>query len=246
MCYPGEGDTVRDHYEGGNRLLDALSAIERDAVAVDLHMLAVDRRQGGTQPGQTFGHVDFPMSAVFSVVAIVQSGDLAEVGSIGREGFVPAQVALGAATARRTTFCQIPGVVARMPIEPFRHALETYPGFAILVQRSVEARLFNSEQLAACNLMHTVVERCARWLLTMRDQLGRDDFPLTHEFLAAMLGVRRAGVTQAAGSLYDAGAIMYRRGQVTIENVERLNASSCECYQASHEMQERALQSDAV
>jgi CRP-like cAMP-binding protein len=237
---------VRHEYEGGNRLLDALAATQLDTVAADLQILTVDRRQGGTEPGQSFGHVDFPMSAVFSVVAIVDSGDFAEVGSIGREGFVPAQVALGAASARRTTFCQIPGVVARMPIEPFRRALETCPAFATLVQRSVEARLFTSEQLTACNLMHSVVERCARWLLTMRDQLGRDDFPLTHEFLAAMLGVRRAGVTQAAGSLSEAGAIVYRRGQMTIENVERLNASSCECYQASRAMQEHALRSDVV
>jgi Crp-like helix-turn-helix domain len=237
---------VRELYEGGNRLLDALSPAQRAAVAVDLQVLAVDRREGGSEPGESFGHIDFPLSAVYSVIAMARNGDVAEVGSIGREGFVPAQVALGADHAWRTTFCQIPGDVARMRVEPFLEAIDTHRRLAMLVERNIEARLFVSEQLTACNLLHALVERCARWLLTMRDHLGRDEFPLTHEFLAAMLGVRRAGVTQAAGTLHAEGAIVYRRGQVRIVDADRLNDLACECYQATRDMQEHALRGEVL
>ena len=230
-----------DHYERGNRLLDALPTERRLRLSADLHVVAVERREHASDPGEHYYWVDFPIDAVYSIVASGRNGELAEVGTVGREGFVPAQLAVGASVERRTTSCQIGGRVARMPVDAFRHALERDPLFHELACRNVDARLFAAEQLNACNLMHTVMERVARWLLTTRDRVGRDEFPLTHDFLAAMLGVRRAGVTQAAGLLHQAEAIAYRRGQVTVQNAARLEERACDCYRAIREVYETAL-----
>jgi CRP-like cAMP-binding protein len=123
----------------------------------------------------------------------------------------------------------------------FRRTLLESGELARLTQRNVSARLFASEQFSACNLMHPVVERCARWLLMTRDRVGRNDFGLTQDFLATMLGVRRAGVTQAAGRLKHAGAIEYRRGHVTVLDEAVLVAACCECYGMTREAFEAAL-----
>lgn len=230
-----------DLYEGGNRLLDALPAERRLPLTIDLRVVTVDRREHVTEPGSVFDRVDFPIDAVYSIVATGRNGELAEVGTVGREGFIPVQLAAGARVERRTTSCQIGGRVARMPLETFRRALEDDGIFRELARRNLEARLFAAEQLNACNLMHAVIERVARWLLITRDRVGRDEFPLTHDFLAAMLGVRRAGVTQAAGTLHEAEAIAYRRGQVTIQDPLRLEEMACDCYRATREVYEQAL-----
>lgn len=241
-----EGALLPGLYEGGNRLLDALPAERRIGLTLDLRVVNVDRREHATEAGVVFEHVDFPIDAVYSIVASDRHGEIAEVGTVGREGFVPAQLAVGSMLARRTTTCQIGGRVARMPVPAFRHALETDVIFSEFAHRNIDARLFAAEQLNACNLMHSVIERVARWLLITRDRVGRDEFPLTHDFLATMLGVRRAGVTQAAGSLQQAEAITYRRGQVTVRDPERLERAACDCYRATREVYEAALAGTVV
>jgi hypothetical protein len=227
---------------GGNRLLDALPSERRVPLTVGLYVVTVERRERASDPGAVFHRVDFPIDAVYSIVASGRNGELAEVGTVGREGFIPVQLAVGARVERRATSCQIGGRVARMSVEAFRHALESDPVFAELARRNVEARLFAAEQLNACNLMHSVIERVGRWLLTTRERVGRDEFPLTHDFLAAMLGVRRAGVTEAAGTLHQAGAIAYRRGQVTVQDPARLEEVACDCFRAMRDVYERALE----
>jgi CRP-like cAMP-binding protein len=131
--------------------------------------------------------------------------------------------------------------VVRVEPGSFRAAMDGRGELFGFVQRSVGARLFAAEQLVGCNITHTLRERCARWLLMTRDRVRRDEFPLTHDFLAMMLGVRRASVTEIAGELQDEGAIRYQRGLVTIVDEAKLMQRACECYAAITEEFERVL-----
>jgi CRP-like cAMP-binding protein len=179
--------------------------------------------------------VDFPIDAVLSVVATLSNGSTCEVATVGREGFVEVDAALASRIAHRTSFCQIPGHVARMPIDTFQAELDTNREFKTVILRAVRTRAFMTEQLAMCNLKHTIVERFARWLLMTRDRLQRGEFNVTHEFMAIMLGARRAGVSQAAATLQAGGCITYRRGIVKILDDPALIARACECYAAERD-----------
>jgi CRP-like cAMP-binding protein len=235
------GPLVYQAYGGGNRLLDGLPEADKSALVGSLHVVSFGVRDPIAVTGEPQVHVAFPIDAVFSIVALFSSGQTAEVGTVGREGFLPLEIIAGAKGALRTTFCQVPGRGAVMHRSVFEQAFAERRAFALQVQRNASARLFVSEQLTACNLSHSVVQRCARWLLMTMDRVARPDFLLTHEFLAMMLGVRRAGVTEAAGQLQRAGAIRYRRGNITVLDPALLRAASCECYDATNAVQEAAL-----
>ena len=166
-------------------------------VADDVEIVSLASRRWLAPYGGPRHHVDFPIDAVISIVATLRSGDAIEVGTIGREGFMETDAALESDTARRGSFCQVAGDVARMPLSRFRERMDANGAFARLMRRSVTATLFNVQQLAACNAKHRVEAQCARWLLMTRDRVGRDAFPLTHESLANLLGVRRASVSVA-------------------------------------------------
>ena len=219
----------------GNRLLAALSEVTRARAAASLDVVALQRQQFTNRYDSRMHTVDFPIDAVMSVVATLSKGATCEVATVGREGFVEVDAALGSRIAHRSSFCQIPGHVARMPIDVFQRELDTNREFKTLVLRTVRTRAFMTEQLAMCNLKHTIVERFARWLLMTRDRLGHDRFNVTHEFLAIMLGARRAGVSQAAATLQATGCVTYRRGVIEIVDGAALTARSCECYAAERD-----------
>ena len=178
---------------------------------------------------------------MISIVATLRSGDAIEVGTIGCEGFLETDAALESDTARRGSFCQVSGDVARMTLGRFRARMDDNSSFARLMRRSVTATLFSVQQLAACNAKHRVEAQCARWLLATRDRVRRDAFPLTHDALALLLGVRRASVSVAIQSLEAAGAIVHQRGMVTISGPASLRAASCECYEDCKETSRQAL-----
>ena len=158
-----------------------------------------------------------------------------EVGTVGHEGFVESEAALGSSLSSRTSFCQVQGLVARMSIERFVMRMDGSLSFARFMRSNVRAALFSSQQFTVCNAMHSVLERCARWIAMTADRVGRPQFKLTHEFLAIMLGVRRASVTEAADQLHQMGAIEYSRGVVTFVDGVILERIVCECYKASKE-----------
>ncbi len=227
-------------YSGGNRLLDSLPEADRTALVESLHVVSFAVRDPIAIPDEPLEHVSFPIDCIFSVVALFGSGDTTEVGTVGREGFVPAEIVAGMGPLRMT-MCQVPGRGALMHRAAFQRTFAERPAFARQVQRNASARLFISEQLTACNLNHNVVQRCARWLLMTADRVGHPEFPLTHEFLAMMLGVRRASVTEAAGELQRSGAIRYRRGNIMLLDRPLLLGIACECYGATSDVQEAAL-----
>lgn len=227
-----------------NRLLAALSQVSRARVEATLDVLPLRRQQFTNRYDTRMQTVDFPIDAVMSVVATLSNGATCEVATVGREGFVEVDAALASRIAHRSAFCQVPGHVARMPIDAFRAELDANREFRTTIMRVVRTRAFMTEQLAMCNLKHTIVERFARWLLMTRDRLGSDEFKLTHDFLAVMLGARRAGVSQAAATLQSAGCIAYRRGVIMILDDRALGARACECYRAQCEAIEICFRKD--
>jgi CRP-like cAMP-binding protein len=219
----------------GNRLLDALPASDMVNLEGDLTIVPLRAHQSTHSIGRVITYVDFPIDAVISVVAMLVNGDTVEVGSVGSESFVESEAALGSPLSSRASFCQVQGLVGRMSIECFVRRMDTSVTFARLMRSSVRATLFSSQQFTVCNAMHSVLERCARWIAMTADRVGKPQFSLTHEFLAIMLGVRRASVTEAAEQLHQMGAIEYSRGVVTFVDAVVLGSIACECYKASKE-----------
>jgi|SRR5947209_2063776 len=217
-------------FSSGNRVLDALPPPDFAGIEDDLEIVALSAHQFTHSIGGTMHHVDFPIDAVLSVVATLLNGDSVEVGTVGCESFVEADAALESSISSRTSFCQVKGRVGRMTAERFEERMTGSASFARLMRRNVRATLFSAQQFAACNAKHSVLQRCARWLCMTADRVGSAQFTLTHDFLSIMLGVRRAGVSEAADALSRLGAIEYGRGVVTVLDKDVLEGASCECY----------------
>ncbi len=175
------------------------------------------------------------------MVVIMANGAMSEVGIIGREGLVGLPAFLGADVSPHRIICQVPSVCRRLPIAAFRDELARGGPFLDLVQMYAQALFFMASQSTACNHHHPVEERCARWLLMTHDRVAGETFPMTHEFLSIMLGVRRPSVTLAAGTLQKAGIIRYTRGKVTVLDRAGLEEASCECYAAVRDYTARVL-----
>ena len=215
----------------GNRLLDLLapSQLERLRPHLSLEPLPLNRT---LQPrGKPVETVYFPTSGMISIVAMMRDGAAVEVGIAGREGMLGVQAVLGDETALNEAMVQIPGSALRMSAGVLRQETQESAQLRQVMLRYVQLSLNTATQSAACNRAHLLEQRLARWLLTARDRSGGDRLPLTHEFIAMMLGVRRAGVTVAAQSLQSAGLIEYAHGRITIADREGLEAAACECYE---------------
>lgn len=217
------------HVPGKNRLLAALPRKEFDRLRPELESIAMTVKYVFYEANAVIRHVYFPLGGVASVVISMKDGVTVEVGLIGNEGMVGIPAFLGADRSPTKAFTQVPGAALRMRADTFKRLAETGPLRDIL-QRYSQAMLTQVSQSVACNHLHSVEERMCRWLLMTHDRMGADEFPLTQEFLAQMLGVRRPSVTVIAGSLQGAGLISYHRGQVRIRKRQELEAASCECY----------------
>lgn len=213
-----------------NALLRSLEPHHYRAVAQ--HLEEVHLRPGDVlaEPGVRIPYVYFPQSGVISLVALFDGGGAVEVGTIGCEGMAGIPVYLGVGRSPHRVIMQVEGIVRRMPSQEFERAVAEVPGLDDILADFVDAYLLQVSQTAACNRMHDLAQRAARWLLMTHDRVGSDSFALTHEFLAIMLGVRRAGVSEAAAELQRKGAIRYSRGRVTVTDRSVLTRESCECY----------------
>jgi CRP-like cAMP-binding protein len=166
---------------------------------------------------------------------------MGEVGMIGAEGMAGAPMLLGANTSAQHVIVQVPGTALRIAAAPCRVAFEQQPAFHAVVLRFVDAFLNLGAQTAACNLHHSAEQRLARWLLMAWERSRAETMPMTHEFLSAMLGVRRTGITAIASGLQRAGVIDYHRGRVRITDHAGLEAAACECYRIDRERIARLL-----
>ena len=180
--------------------------------------------------GHANQHVYFVEEGLASVVLTMENGATIEVGVIGRDGVVGLPMLLGGSQMPGKTFIQVEGFGFRMDAQFAKEQFEQPGPLRNQLQKYLVANLLQTSQNAACNRLHTISERLARWLLTCHDRVESDRMPLTHDFLAHMLGVPRTTVTVAAGMLHQAGLIDYSRGHVTIQNRAELENAVCECY----------------
>ncbi len=179
---------------------------------------------------QPIQYLYFINAGLASVLNVLQDGKSVEVGLTGREGFVGVPVIAGFKTSPTRVIMQIEGTAYRIPAKDLQAALKAFPAVEKKLLKYSQELALQAGQIAACNRVHEVDERLARWLLMSQDRIGGSLIPLTQEFLAHMLGTRRASVTVAAGMLQKAGLISYVRGQLKIEDRDRLESASCECY----------------
>src|SRR5258708_5323661 len=218
-----------------NRLLAALPAGALRRLDHSLHAVKLKTGQILNEPGDRWRHAFFPEDAVISVVNLMQEGRAIEVGAIGREGVSGVPALLGAESAPFRSVVQIPGSALRMTTAELMEAARPDSPFWRLVLRYYAAFTAQIMQSVACAGLHTVKQRCCRWLLETHDRVESDQFSLTHEFLAIMLGTRRTSVSQVLKRLQDRGLIQYRRGIITIVDRRCLEARSCECYRTVSE-----------
>jgi CRP-like cAMP-binding protein len=191
--------------------------------------------------GGDLSAIYFPYTSVVSVTTELSDGRIVESVSIGREGLVGLPFLLGAKKSHHRVICQVPGEALKVPAASFAMIVARLPVFRVRLGLFTDATLTATSQSAACLAMHPVVERCARWLLMTADRTGSEQFHLTQEFLAAMLGSHRPTVTLAAGSLQQSGLIRYHRGEITVLDRKGLEAASCECYRAVTDAYEEIL-----
>lgn len=182
------------------------------------------------EPGTRMQHVYFPGDCLVSLLTVADRHNALEVGMVGREGMVGVALALGVAVSPVRALVQGAGAALRMSSGRFASALRRSPALQDGLHRYIHGLMNQISRTAACNRFHMVEGRLARWLLMTRDRLGADGFRMTHEFLAAMLGVRRVGVTEAASALQRGKLIEYTRGRIRILNGAGLEAASCSCY----------------
>ncbi|MDQ5852480.1 MAG: Crp/Fnr family transcriptional regulator [Chloroflexota bacterium] len=224
-----------------NRLLAALPTEQRARLLEKLEPVSLRLKEIVYDVNQPISHVYFPNTGVFSLLTIMQDGAAVEVGTVGYEGMVGLPVFLGADSTPSQAFSQIPGESLRMAADVFKAEVANDGPLQGLLNRYTQGLFNQLAQSAACNRLHTVDERLARWLLMTHDRVGQETFPLTHEFMAHMLGVRRATVTVVAGRLQQAGMIRYSRGRITVVDRPGLEAASCECYGITRAEFERLL-----
>lgn len=211
-----------------NRILASLPSEQLDRLRIDAEDLRL--KQVLVDVNKPIEKVYFPEDSVVSILGVMSDGTAIETATVGREGMIGIPLFLGTDQTSSQAFCQVPGRAFSMTADAFRSALRESPEFVAILQRYTQALFVLVQQGAACNRVHSMPQRCARWLLHTHDRIGRDQFPLTHQFIAQMLGVRRATVTDAMSSLARSHAIAYDMGVITIRNREKLEAEACECY----------------
>lgn len=224
-----------------NRLLATLPREEYERLLPNLETVSLTLKQVLYEPNELIKHVYFPTHGVGSLLNIMEGGMVVEVGTVGNEGMIGLPVFLGADKIPQQAIVQIPGDGMRMKADVFKDSVNQGSPLHGLLQRYTQTLFNQVAQSAACNCIHSIEERCCRWLLMTHDRVQSDEFPLTQEFLSDMLGVRRASVSVVAATLQKAGLIRYSRGAITILDRENLEASSCECYRIVKDEFDRLL-----
>jgi CRP-like cAMP-binding protein len=213
-----------------NRLLAALSPA--DQVLLEPHLETLPLPQGLTlqEAGQAIQQVYFPHAGMISLLAVMADGQAIETATVGNEGAVGAMAGFGTRLGFTRAVVQAPLLASRMSSRQFRKAIQASASLRHLMVSYNEVLLAQVQQTAACNALHTMESRLARWLLQTRDRVDEDALPLTQEFLSQMLGVRRTTVTLVARQLEAAGVIRRRRGRIEIVDRKGLEEVACECY----------------
>jgi CRP-like cAMP-binding protein len=224
-----------------NWLLRALPPEEHELLAPHLEQVRFELGRVVAEVNTPIEHVYFPETGIISSVSVMADGSAVETATIGLEGMAGIAVFHAVDSTPEHIFVQVPGEGYRMTTEAFRQILPDAPTLRTVLHRYTVGLLTLVGQSSGCNRKHSVLQRCARWLLMTHDRVGRESFELTHHVLSQMLGVRRASVTEAALALHEAGAIEYRRGFVTVLDRATLERAACECYRIIQGTFERLL-----
>jgi CRP-like cAMP-binding protein len=224
-----------------NRLLAGLGAADLAIIEPWLRPVRLRYREAVIEPGQAIRHVYFPESGVLAEVLPLRDGTAVEVGCAGSEGMAGLVAHLGATESGVRTVCLVPGTFLRLPVPWLTDLARRSPAFDLRLRRYLALLLTQRAQSVACARLHSVESRLARWILVVHDRIDGDEFPVTHEFLALLLGARRPSVTVAAEDLQATGLIRYRRGHLEVLDRAGLEAASCECYWVVREEAGRLL-----
>ena len=215
-----------------NYFLARLNPEDYDALMAEAKIVSLKFRKRLIRQDESVDAVYFPLTCMFSLLVTNDSQPQMELATIGKEGVIGAVEVFQTQGAMGLNLIQIPGSAVRIEANAFRKLIGGRPLMQKLVYQHLYALLRQILYAAACNRIHSMEERCARWLLMTHDRAGADTFPLTQEFLSHMLGVRRSTVNVATGMLKKAGFIRYVRGKITVIDRAGLESASCDCYQA--------------
>ena len=222
-----------------------LARLPRDVYAriePDLKTVSLSQGEVLHRPGEVIRDLYFPTTCMISITVTMGGGETVEAGAIGRREVIGINAFMGGRETTQTEYIvQIPGDALYIAADPLKEEFNRNTEMRDVMLKYTQAMIAQISQNVACNRIHGMDERCARWLLEVRERIESDEFPLTQEFIAEMLGVRRAGVTEAAGRLKERGLIDYTRGHIQITDVRGLEAASCECYMVLREEYDRLL-----
>ena len=216
-----------------NHLLAALPAADYTRILPSLTVVPLKLKDILHKPGDPIREVYFPGGGFCSMLTVLEDGSMVEIATVGREGMVGVSAILDGTPVTSAMVQGATDTCYRMNVEAFRGEVDRRGAFHELMAHFAQALFGFVAQSTACNAIHSVEQRLARWLLMAQDRMESDDFPLTQEFVAMMLGASRPTVTIVAGTLQKAGLITYHRGRVSIVDGRRLEAASCECYRTA-------------
>jgi CRP-like cAMP-binding protein len=225
-----------------NRLLAILCSGVYEKLIPNLQRVSLERGKILHHPGETIEALYFPIDCLLSITITMIDGTTAETGVVGNRDVLGVNAFMGGRETTQTEYVvQIAGSAVKADARPLLEEFDRNKHLRDVVLRYTQALIAQISQTTACNSLHALEQRLARWLLEAQDRVSSDDLKLTQEFIADMLGVRRAGVTQAAQKLQENGLIRYRRGQVQILDQRGLEAASCECFRTVKEEYDRLL-----
>lgn len=227
--------------EAGNQILYSLPAGEYDHLLPHLEPFPLVQGLRLYQPCEPIRHVVFPQSGTVSLVSQMRDGRQIEVGTVGSRGLIGLPVALGTDAVPFGAVAQMSGAALRVKAEAFREGSAHCDALHRLTLRYAQALFVQTAQSAACNNAHDIDQRLARWLLTAFDHARSQELEATHEFISELLGVRRAGITEALGAYAGEGIIEIRRGHVRLVDRARLELAACECYRVITDEFDRLL-----
>lgn len=213
-----------------NKLLAALSDDARKRIFPKLKLIELPLGEVIYESGQSIEYVYFPLDCIISLLYVMVNGSSAEISVVGNEGMAGVAVVMGGESTPNRFIVQSRGHAYRLPAAELKKEFNNYSEIRIITLRFTQALITQMSQTAVCNRHHSIDQQLCRWLLLSLDRLGNKELKMTQELIANMLGVRREGVTEAAGKLQKLGVIEYRRGHITVIDRPKLESLSCECY----------------